>query len=298
MTHTRLSLPVDDGLLSVLDFGGEGTEVLFVHTPGYCASSWLQVAAELAGRCRSYALDLPGHGFSSAPARNAQQVWQAVASTIEGLGLRRPVLVGLDQGALYTTAVAHERPELVGALVNLSGASLHTQEELRHIMGFATSPELAAYILDRFKLGEIGRGEADRQALIDSICELAVDDWALRELQAGLRAEMEQSFLDLTDGYWQHLPTVQTVTACYLLNLDDGFPEAGLQAQVSVPTWLILTEDGAYVDTIERARVLASRDPLVTLIELTGANGPHYLHTAAVADAVLAACSAVVTLEV
>ncbi len=293
MDHTQLSLPVDDGLLNVLDFGGDGPQVLFVHTPGYCASSWLSVAAELGGVCHSYALDLPGHGGSTTSARDAQHVWRTVAAAIEGLGLTRPVLVGLDHGAFYTTAIAHERPDLVGALVSLSGASLHSREELSHIIGFATSPELASYLVDRFKLGEIGRGEPDRQALMGAICELAVDDWALRELQVGLRAEMEQSFRDLTDGYWQHLPTIHTVGACYRLDLDDGFPEAGLQAQVSVPTWLILTEDGAYVDTIERARALASRDPLVTLIELTGANGPHYQHAAAVAQAIVAACAAI-----
>ena len=64
-------VPYGLGTVVVRDYGGDGPDVLLVHAPGFCAAAWDNVAESLKGDVHAYAIDLPGHGRSTAPMRRA-----------------------------------------------------------------------------------------------------------------------------------------------------------------------------------------------------------------------------------
>lgn len=57
-------LPVSTGPLGVLDWGGDGPDLLFLHPNGLCAGLFDPLAQRLRGRWRVVGIDLRGHGGS------------------------------------------------------------------------------------------------------------------------------------------------------------------------------------------------------------------------------------------
>lgn len=91
-------VPYGLGTVVVRDYGGDGPDVLLVHAPGFCAAAWDNVAESLKGDVHAYAIDLPGHGRSTAPMRRAYDAWKSILAVTEHLGLTNPLLVGLKPG--------------------------------------------------------------------------------------------------------------------------------------------------------------------------------------------------------
>ncbi|MFI9534982.1 alpha/beta fold hydrolase [Nocardia fusca] len=61
------------GVLSGVDFGGEGTGVLLVHGSGHNCAAWSEVASYLVAHCHAVAFDLRGHGHTEADSRTPEQ---------------------------------------------------------------------------------------------------------------------------------------------------------------------------------------------------------------------------------
>ncbi len=100
---------------------GHGPDVVFLHSFPLDRTMWTGqlVAAGAAGR-RAVLMDLPGFGRSPVPAGAAPTIdtcAHAVVSTLDGLGSRRAVLVGLSLGGYVALAVAALAPSRVEALV-------------------------------------------------------------------------------------------------------------------------------------------------------------------------------------
>lgn len=79
-----------DGVdLAVHDLGGQGPPLLMVHGTGLCGQVWRPFAAALADRFHCHALDLRGHGRSSAPVDTTYH-WDGfvtdVLAVIDGMG--------------------------------------------------------------------------------------------------------------------------------------------------------------------------------------------------------------------
>jgi pimeloyl-ACP methyl ester carboxylesterase len=110
------------GHLSGLVWGGGPASVVLVHDRAGEASDWAAVAAAL--ELDVVAIDLPGHGRSSAsserqnPARTALAVVDAVWSCAPGAAL----VVGVGAGAELAVAAARRRPDRVRA-VGVVGAA-------------------------------------------------------------------------------------------------------------------------------------------------------------------------------
>ena len=104
MSGTRIEVPVDDGVLSGLDFGGRGPEVLLVHGSGHNAAVWTDVVAHLTEHCHLVAVDLRGNGQSALTSSTAEQYWRDLGAVVEALGWDRPVLVGHSTGGYAVTA--------------------------------------------------------------------------------------------------------------------------------------------------------------------------------------------------
>ncbi|GHB27918.1 hypothetical protein GCM10010392_65090 [Streptomyces clavifer] len=91
VTGTEIELPVVDGVLSGVDFGGHGEGVLLVHGSGHNAAAWTDVASQLVSECHPIALDLRGHGQTRLDSTNPEQYWRDVDSVVTALAWDRPV---------------------------------------------------------------------------------------------------------------------------------------------------------------------------------------------------------------
>ncbi len=98
----RRSATTPDSRFSYLASGREKAQpVVFLHGIGGGAGLWANQLASFAPRYRAISLDLPGYGGSQPLATTSIRSYaEAVASFVEVLGLRSPVLVGHSIGGM------------------------------------------------------------------------------------------------------------------------------------------------------------------------------------------------------
>lgn len=121
---------VGDVRLFFTDEGSGDPTLLFVH--GYSCDShdWSWQLPHFAKLHRVIAVDLRGHGRSSAPedGYSATQMAVDLAGLLEFLGVRRVIAFGHSMGGVVVSALAVERPELVAGLVCVDPAYLLPDE--------------------------------------------------------------------------------------------------------------------------------------------------------------------------
>lgn len=121
-----------------------GPAILFIHGFSYCRSVWRkQTQSDLANEFRLVAFDLRGHGLSDKPRRGYREpeVWATdIASIIESLDLRQPVVVAWSYGGLVLCDFLRCRGESFISGINLVDAvtKIGTAESL------AVAPSRAA----------------------------------------------------------------------------------------------------------------------------------------------------------
>ncbi len=111
--------------------------LVLVHgTPGslYDWAPLFEVPGGLAGRRDTWLVEVPGHGATPLHEEplTFQRAADAVAATLDRLGLRDVDLVGHSYGGGFAWRVALDRPDLVGrlVLVDSAGAPRHDDEWL------------------------------------------------------------------------------------------------------------------------------------------------------------------------
>jgi pimeloyl-ACP methyl ester carboxylesterase len=131
---------VGDVRLFFTDEGTGSPPILFVH--GYSCDShdWMWQLPHFAGTHRVIAVDLRGHGRSSAPAKGfeARTFAHDLAGLIEGLGCGPVVAIGHSLGGVVVSALAVEHPSLVQAVVSVDPGYLVPDEALpmvRELLG-------------------------------------------------------------------------------------------------------------------------------------------------------------------
>lgn len=109
------------GMHVVHDGPRQAPPLLLIHGSGAAGSSWRPVVPALAGRHHVIRVDLPGHG-QSPPATSYDVPAQAgrVAAVLDDLGLRHVAVAGHSSGGYIATALAEQRPDLVGSLALVS----------------------------------------------------------------------------------------------------------------------------------------------------------------------------------
>jgi pimeloyl-ACP methyl ester carboxylesterase len=118
-----------DGGESHLIEMGEGPPLVLLHGANLSAEVWSYQLRDLSATYRVIALDLRGHGRSSAGEDDVTISAMAtdVAEVMGALGLERAVLVGHSMGGMVSLRLARAHPELLGtrigaiALVATSG---------------------------------------------------------------------------------------------------------------------------------------------------------------------------------
>jgi magnesium chelatase accessory protein len=92
-----------------VQIAGSGPCVLCVHGTGASTHTWRDVIPRLARRYTVVALDLPGHGFSAAPARGGchpRQIAELVADLLGALELEVDYAIGHSAGAVVLAQLA------------------------------------------------------------------------------------------------------------------------------------------------------------------------------------------------
>jgi pimeloyl-ACP methyl ester carboxylesterase len=90
MIGTEIELPVGDGVLAGLDFGGRGTPVLVLHGSGHNAAVWVDVAARLRTHSHPVAVDLRGHGQTRLDSTEPERYWRDLGTVLASPGWVRP----------------------------------------------------------------------------------------------------------------------------------------------------------------------------------------------------------------
>ena len=120
------SIPGPAGQIHVVDLREESptpsgaSPIVFVHGMVGHTGFWNPALAACADRRRAVAIDLRGHGNSSAPTNGDYSVPGCASDVLEVIGalaLGPVVLVGHSYGTLVTIEVAAQRPDLVRRLI-------------------------------------------------------------------------------------------------------------------------------------------------------------------------------------
>jgi pimeloyl-ACP methyl ester carboxylesterase len=109
------------GMHVVHDGPRQAPPLLLIHGSGASGSSWRPVVPALAGQHHVIRVDLPGCGQSPpAPSYDVPEQARRVAVLLDGLGLGHLAVAGHSSGGYIATALAEQRPDLVGALALIS----------------------------------------------------------------------------------------------------------------------------------------------------------------------------------
>src|SRR5262245_41849512 len=122
-------LEVDGRTVNVIDTGGDGPPMLFIHGLGGVWQNWLLNIPAFMGSHRCVALDLPGFGQSEMPAGDVSihDYARVVDTVCAELGIDCPVVVGNSMGGFVGAELALSFPTRVKQLVLVSAAGLSTE---------------------------------------------------------------------------------------------------------------------------------------------------------------------------
>jgi pimeloyl-ACP methyl ester carboxylesterase len=158
------------GMHVVHDGSREAPPLLLIHGSGFSGASWSRVVPALAGRHHVIRVDLPGCG-QSPPARSYDVPVQAdrAAALLDDLGLRRVAVVGHSSGGYVATALAEQRPDLLGSLALISsGPSLDAFLPQPVVLRVLLAPPLGPLLWRR-------RSDAMIRRAIGATCARPVD---------------------------------------------------------------------------------------------------------------------------
>jgi pimeloyl-ACP methyl ester carboxylesterase len=119
----QTQLQINGNTIAVYDSGGRGAAVLFIHGNSADAQTFRrQFDGDFGNKHRVVALDLPGHGASSAAA-NPETTYSlggfagVVVEVLQRLQLVRPVIVGWSLGGHIALEAANLLPDAAGFFI-------------------------------------------------------------------------------------------------------------------------------------------------------------------------------------
>ncbi|MES2580239.1 MAG: alpha/beta hydrolase [Pseudomonadota bacterium] len=134
---------------------GTGAPLILLHTIRTQLDYFQEVIPLLAQHYTVYAVDLPGHGYSSIDTKtnyDEQYFRSAVIAFIEKLDLREVTLVGESIGAVLALTVASALPERIKAVVSSNVYDYDT----RYADGVRRGNFIANFILGQFAIPVLG----------------------------------------------------------------------------------------------------------------------------------------------
>jgi len=144
--------------------------LLLIHGSGASGGFWSPVVAPLAARHHVIRVDLPGHGQSPpAPSYDVREQAGRVAALLDKFGFRHVTVVGHSGGGYIATALAEQRPDLVGSLALIStGPSVDALRPQPVPLRVLMAPPLGPLLWPR-------RSDAMIRKALTAVCSLPVD---------------------------------------------------------------------------------------------------------------------------
>ncbi|WP_017612391.1 alpha/beta fold hydrolase [Nocardiopsis salina] len=274
MTAQEIELPIADGTLTALDFGGpapgpgSGPPVLLVHGSGHNAAAWTDVATHLTERCRAVAVDLRGHGRSPLESDRAEQYWRDLAAATRALGWDNPLLVGHSMGGYAVTAVTAAGLVDPAAVCIVDGLVLDDRETAVAQQAYWSSPEALEQIRTRFGYGWSATGD-EMRAYIDRSVREAPEDWLNRGSRPDLvLALLERSFTRSGER-WLRRPTAAQIGVISSPAPDAAvYPSVDVYDRLTCPVTIVLPDEGFYADRRDEVRALVEGRPERSLVEM------------------------------
>lgn len=158
------------GMHVVHDGPWEASPLLLIHGSGASGSSWGPVVSPLAARHHVIRVDLPGHGQSPpAPSYDVPEQAGRVAALLDEFGFGHVTVVGHSSGGYTATALAEQRPDLVGSLALISsGPSLDAFLPQPVLLRVLMAPPFGPLLWSR-------RSDATIRKALSAACNLPVD---------------------------------------------------------------------------------------------------------------------------
>ena len=148
------------GMYVVHDGPRQAPPLLLIHGSGASGATWGPVAGALAAHHHVIRVDLPGCGQSApAPSYDVPEQAGRVAVLLDDLELRHVAVAGHSSGGYVATALAEQRPDLVGSLALIStGPSLDALLPQPFILRALLAPPLGPLLWPRRSDAMIRKG--------------------------------------------------------------------------------------------------------------------------------------------
>lgn len=249
--------------------------MLLVHALGMSSVNWDRVGVPLARECRVVAMDLPGHGQSSADMIEYYDVFRPLCAVARALD-EKPLLVGHDHGGYCMAEAVASEPELFTAGVAIGGSLARTREEMKELCDFAGSDFFAEQLRERFGFGVRGHTEEEARDHVERVVAAGAEDWVTYDV-SGLRDELTYGIVYLPDGTWVHHPEPSAVGIVGKFPSDSPvYPVADLAPKYQIPVWLVQLSEGYDAYLCEREEALAYQHPMLRIVQLNSGQWPQY----------------------
>ncbi|WP_103501010.1 MULTISPECIES: alpha/beta fold hydrolase [unclassified Streptomyces] len=268
MTGTELEIPVVDGVLSGVDFGGDGQGVLLVHGSGHNAAAWTDVASHLLTECHPIALDLRGHGQSRLDSTSPEQYWRDIGGVVTTLAWDRPVLVGHSTGGYAVTAATASGLVEPSALCIVDGVVLDDREASRAEHADMRTTDAADRLRTMFRYGWQASDDQMR-AHVEQCVREAGGDWLNAGARPGLVAEVTRRSFMRRGHWWVRRPAVEEVSTVTSVEPDaEVLPAVDVYDRITCPMTIVLAEDGFYSSRRDEVRAVVDAVPGRRLIDI------------------------------
>ncbi len=141
---------------------GKGAQLLLIHGTGAATHSWADLFAQLAGRFDTLAMDLPGHGFTTAVSRQPRSLpdmSRALEALMQAEAFVPRIIVGHSAGAAIGVNLATAAPQPRPLVIGLNAAL----EPLSGVAGIVGPVMANALRLNPFAAGMLARSVKDER---------------------------------------------------------------------------------------------------------------------------------------
>jgi pimeloyl-ACP methyl ester carboxylesterase len=207
MTEHRIM--TSHGTVAVVDYGGDGPDVLLLPGGGRTLADWALVRLHLRGR-RVVAAEFRWHGLSSDEGDVSLEAdTDDAEAIIDALGLDNPAIAGHSFGGIVAAVYATRHPDCPG-VANIDGHGPGTPDQYEGI-----SAEQVKAFQDQFKrsLKEIPQATSGDDAWRDAIVSEAMMEMGAMGIDPSVTdAIAVRSFVRGDDGAWNLRPNPQLFT--------------------------------------------------------------------------------------